>query len=214
MTERRAGRHNQRERTRRAIVAAAARLIEEGSLPSTAEVAEAALVSPATAYRYFPDNLGLLGAALQDASSGLAARFAPDLDDAPEDPLARAEEAAGAYLERIASRERLIRGVIALSLLRSVDAAAPSEAAAEVRPGFRRAWIDEALRPLRGQVPRARLRRLELALGVIMGPEALIALRDTMGAEPEEAAAVCRWMARALTAATLDEPPARRRRTA
>ena len=73
-----------------------------------------------------------------------------------------------------------------------------------MRPGFRREWIDEAVRPFETQVPAERLRRLKLALGVILGPEALFALKDVMGTDPDEAVEICRWMARALTAATLD----------
>lgn len=205
VTETHDGRHNQRERTRRAIVAAAARLIEQGTLPSTAEVAEAALVSPATAYRYFPDNLSLLSAALQDAS-GLAARFEPDF--AEGDPLARIEEATASFLDRVAARERLVRAVMALSLMRSVDGTAPAQEAAGVRPGFRREWIEEAVRPLEKRLPSVQMRRLKLALGVIMGPESLIALKDVMGASHEEAVGACRWMARNLAAAALSSPPA------
>ena len=199
------GRQNQRERTRRAIVAAAARLIEEGTLPSTAEVAEAALVSPATAYRYFPDNLSLLSAGLQEVSGALATRFEPEFDDGA-DPLDRVEDATASFLERVVARERLVRAVMALSLMRSVDGSSSDGEAAGVRPGFRREWIDEAVRPLEPLVSAQRLRRLKLALGAILGPEALFALKDVMGTDPEEALEVCRWMARALTAATLDPP--------
>jgi AcrR family transcriptional regulator len=205
VTERHDGRQNQRERTRRAIVAAAARLIEEGTLPSTAEVAEAALVSPATAYRYFPDNLSLLSAALQDAS-GLAARFEPDFDE-QGDPLARVETAATSFLERVAARERLVRAVMALSLMRSVDDTTSTREAASARPGFRREWIDQAVRPLEKQIPPAGMRRLKLALGVVLGPESLIALKDVMGADAEEAVETCRWMATSLTLAALNQPP-------
>ena len=48
------GRPDQRGRTRRALLEAAARLIAAGQTPTTTEVADAADVSRRTAYRYFP----------------------------------------------------------------------------------------------------------------------------------------------------------------
>src|SRR3954467_8211725 len=48
-----AGRANQRARTRAALVDAAVALIRDGRPPSMPEAAERALVSVATAYRYF-----------------------------------------------------------------------------------------------------------------------------------------------------------------
>ena len=47
-------RANQKERTRSAIVEAATRILRGGATPSVAAAAEAAKVSRATAYRYFP----------------------------------------------------------------------------------------------------------------------------------------------------------------
>src|SRR5215472_9715685 len=52
--------HNQRNRTRAAISEAATALLREGSPPTVAEAAERALVSRATAYRYFPTQESLL----------------------------------------------------------------------------------------------------------------------------------------------------------
>jgi hypothetical protein len=81
----------------------------------------------------------------------------------------------------------------------------PHEDAAAVRPGFRRAWIDDALRPVEHQLGPESLRRLKLALGAVLSAEALIALKDIMGVDSAEAIAVCRWMARTLTAAVVGE---------
>jgi len=53
-TAARAERPNQKRRTRKDLLLAAARLLQQGKRPSLEEVAEAALVSRATAYRYFP----------------------------------------------------------------------------------------------------------------------------------------------------------------
>ena len=198
------GRQNQRERTRRAIVAAAAKLIAAGSLPTMSEVAGEALVSTATAYRYFPDQLSLLNAALRDGYAGMGERFEPDVGT-ERDLERRVDAATEGLLRRIVEREALVRTVMALSLLRSVDGATPHEEAVGVRPGFRRAWIDEALRPAETEFDPEKLRLLKLALGAVMSSEALFALEDVMGVESDEAIVVCRWMARTLTGAMMRE---------
>ena len=198
------GRQNQKERTRRAIVAAAAKLIAAGSLPTMPEVAGEALVSTATAYRYFPDQLSLLSAALRDGYAGIGERFQPDIGQ-ERDLERRVDAATEGLLRRIVDREPLVRTVIALSLLRSVDGATPRDDAVGMRPGFRREWIDEALRPAEDELGPAKLRLLKLALGAVMSSEALFALEDVMGVESGEAIEVCRWMARTLTAAMVRE---------
>ena len=55
-----AGRPNQRRRTRKDLLDAATRLMRQGRKPSLEEVAEEALVSRATAYRYFASIDALL----------------------------------------------------------------------------------------------------------------------------------------------------------
>src|SRR5437660_7637760 len=61
------GRINQKQRTRRAIVEAAAELVRENRTPTVADAAERALVSRATAYRYFPSQQSLLNEVQADA---------------------------------------------------------------------------------------------------------------------------------------------------
>jgi methylphosphotriester-DNA--protein-cysteine methyltransferase len=58
--ESRRARPGQRQRTRKDLLQAASRLLKEGRRPSLDEVAEAASVSRATAYRYFPGMEALL----------------------------------------------------------------------------------------------------------------------------------------------------------
>src|SRR5947209_14918183 len=73
------GRANQKRRTYNAILQAAVDLIRTGREVTMLEVAKAALVSEATAYRYFPDLTTLLQEALagqmpspEEALEGLA----------------------------------------------------------------------------------------------------------------------------------------------
>src|SRR5215470_2548535 len=67
------GRTNQKLRTRRAIIEAAADLVRQNRAPTVAEAAERALVSRATAYRYFPTQQSLLIEVQADA-----AQLSPD----------------------------------------------------------------------------------------------------------------------------------------
>ena len=50
------GRVNQKMRTRRALIEAARELVRQGERPTVAKAAKLALVSDATAYRYFPTS--------------------------------------------------------------------------------------------------------------------------------------------------------------
>ena len=64
----RPGRPNQKSRTRKDLLRAAARLMQAGSSPTLEEVAEEAMVSRATAYRYFPGVEALLTEAALDVA--------------------------------------------------------------------------------------------------------------------------------------------------
>src|SRR5260370_4814669 len=55
-----AGRGNQKKRTRMAILGACRAIVRSGTPVTMPAVARAALVSEATAYRYFPDLISLL----------------------------------------------------------------------------------------------------------------------------------------------------------
>ncbi|MCU1456443.1 MAG: regulatory protein TetR, partial [Actinomycetia bacterium] len=57
------GRTQQKQRTRQALVNAAREQVARGLAPTVEESAEAASVSRATAYRYFPNQRALLAAA-------------------------------------------------------------------------------------------------------------------------------------------------------
>ena len=62
------GRPNQKTRTRKDLLQAAARLMKQGRHPTLEEVAEEALVSRATAYRYFPSMEALMVEAAVDVA--------------------------------------------------------------------------------------------------------------------------------------------------
>jgi hypothetical protein len=67
-----------------------------------------------------------------------------------------------------------------------------------VRAGRRTGWIAATLEPLRDSVPPATLRRVEAALCMFMGIEAMVVMRDVCRLDQDEARDVARWAAEAI----------------
>jgi AcrR family transcriptional regulator len=191
-----AGRINQKRRTRDALIAAARTLVARGVSPTVEQAAAAAGVSRTTAYRYFPNQHGLLAAAHPETG---AVSLLPD--DASDDPRARLDAVVDAYMRMIADTEAQQRTMLRLSL----EATPDERRALPLRQGRAIRWIDEALNPLRGQVPDKDVRRLVLAVRATTGIEALVWLTDIAGLSRDEAAALMRWSARALFDQTVAE---------
>src|SRR5215213_5175626 len=109
------GRINQKRRTRAAILMAAGELLEQGQRPTVAQVADAALVSRATAYRYFPTQEYLLfEAALETTRSDIDREL--EENTLPEDPEARLEILIDSLQKRIIDKEAAFRTMLRLSL--------------------------------------------------------------------------------------------------
>jgi AcrR family transcriptional regulator len=185
------GRANQKRRTRQALIDAALALRESGRDPSFAEVAEHALVSRATAYRYFPSVEALL-------SESAAERAMQPLERvwrAGEDPEAAIGRAAR-ELNRILADDEVGLHVMERSFM-AVWLDGPGGARAP-RPGRRLRYIRPIVDALKEELPPAARRRLVQALAMVMGTEAVLALRDVAGAGVDEALETSAWAARAL----------------
>jgi AcrR family transcriptional regulator len=175
------GRVNQKRRTHAAIVAAAAELMLAGGEVTMPAVAKAALVSEATAYRYFPDLASLLAEAMADTL--------PDPDQAlaavaeSTDPVERVAAAAEHLARLVLARQGAVRAMIAATIVHPE--------AAPARPGLRFGLIDEALRPFAesADADREALEQLKRDLSVVMGAEALFSLMDLYGLAAEDAVA-------------------------
>ena len=186
-------RANQRLRTRKDLLEAATRLAREGRQPTFEEVAEAALVSRATAYRYFPglDAL-LLEAALDVEVPTAEALFG---DDPSTDALARLQRLDAALAAMMAANEAPLRAMLAQSLHRPADGEAP------VRQNRRSPLIAAALATSIPPFRPADLDTLSKALVVLLGIETRVVFRDVLNLEPKEADRIRRWMIRALVEA-------------
>jgi AcrR family transcriptional regulator len=191
------GRVNQKARTRMAIVSAARELVRTGQPVTMPAVAQAALVSEPTAYRYFPDLLSLLTEAFAD--------LWPDPEQVMQ-PVAGSSDPA----ERVAyATEFLLRHVLACQgAVRAMIAATIARPELTVsRPGLRFGLIDHALAPLRDTLavtdPDA-YAQLHRDLSVVVSAEALFTLTDLCGLSPDQAIASAASTARTLTTAAAD----------
>jgi AcrR family transcriptional regulator len=185
------GRVNQKARTRAAIVAAARDLARRGAEITMPAVAQAALVSEATAYRYFPDLVSLLREADESDWPSPAEALAPVAHS--DDPVERVGYAAEVLLRGVLARQSGVRAMIAGSITRPEVAAR--------RPGHRFGLIDEALAPLARRADPATVEQVRRDLAVVMSAEALFILTDLYGLAPDEAVASAVRTARTLTAA-------------
>lgn len=192
------GRPNQKQRTRKDLLQAASRLLQKGLTPTLEAVAEEALVSRATAYRYFPSIEALLAEAAMDVASPSAeALFGGP--GAPTDPVERLRRVDSAFHEMILANEPSMRIMLARSLERV--ARGDDGGGLPLRQNRRMPLIEAALQPLEGRVPLADLDRLAKALSLIVGTEAVVALKDVLRVDDQEARAIKRWAIEALVGA-------------
>jgi AcrR family transcriptional regulator len=199
-------RANQRERTRLAIMDGARKLLHEGKIPSVADAAEAARVSRATAYRYFPTQSALIQEAV---NTDLPRTWESDKRHAELASFAdRVECAVEEMLTVTHDNDTILRGVLLLSLQQwaAIQAGDKLEEEPITRGRGRIPAIQAVLAPYRGTLTPTASRRLSIALSLIVGAESLVVLRDIWGLEETEAKDVARWIARTLAQATADVP--------
>lgn len=183
----------QQRRTRRAIVEAAARLIEAGGTPSIAEVAAEADVSRRTVYLYFATVEQLLA----DAALEGITRVSVDDELQRLDAVDDVEERV-ALLVRILQTQALDTEHFGRTIIRTAMAAEQRDPDRPPR-GYRRvAWIERALEPARDRLQPARWEQLVSALTLLVGWEAALVLRDVRGLDRDASVAVSETAARAL----------------
>jgi AcrR family transcriptional regulator len=194
------GRINQKRRTRRAILDAASKLVRAGQQPSVAEAAEAALVSKATAYRYFPTQHSLL---LEVGLEAIHPSARSLLEGVPEaDPQARFETVLRAHHAYMSSEEALFRTVLKVSQERWLESSDRAEEDPVVREGRRLEHIDVVIEPLRGKLDDEALVRLRCGLALVFGIEPIVILKDVCGLDSAEALKVLEWVGKTLIEAS------------
>ncbi|MEP6630018.1 MAG: TetR/AcrR family transcriptional regulator [Lapillicoccus sp.] len=183
------GRSDQKKRTRAALVASARELVAQGRTPSVGAAADAASISRATAYRYFPNQRLLLVAAHPETVARTM------LGDHPSrDPAERLDEVVRAFTALIVDTEPQQRTMLRLSL----DPGPGPREGLPLRQGRAIVWISEAMEPVREQLTDDGVHRLTLAIRSAIGIEALVWLTDIGGLTRAQAVESMRWSAQCL----------------
>ena len=197
-------------RTRRLMLEAAIRLMQAGITPSVSEVAEAAEVSRATAYRYFPSQAALVQAVVGEG-------LGPILTwrSASADPAVRVADLIDTAMPRIEDFEATFKAALKLSL----DQWAQRQAGTlgqepQFTRGHRIDLLKDAIAPLRDALPPEHFERLAQALSLVFGVEVLIVLKDIWSLDGDGARSVARWAAATLVSAAVSESSAKQQKEA
>jgi AcrR family transcriptional regulator len=169
------------------MVEAARALLADGITPTVESAAAQCGVSRATAYRYFTNQRDLLVAT--HPMIDMASLLPPE---PPEDPTERVLLVAARILELIRASEAEMRMSLRLSLEPGSREDLP------LRKGRRLVWFEDALQPLKRQLPAASFKRLSLGLAASVGVEPFVWLTDVAGLSGKQASQQLLWTARSL----------------
>lgn len=179
----------------------ATKLMQAGATPSVSEVAEAAEVSRATAYRYFPSQAALVQAVVDEGLGPILTWKSSSAD--PERRVAELFETA---MPRIEVFEATFKAALKLSLDQWAQRQAGTLGG---EPAFTRGHrvdlLKDAIAPLKGRLPPREFKRLAQALSLIFGVEVLIVLKDIWGLDSRRMMSVAQWAAGALVRAAMTE---------
>jgi AcrR family transcriptional regulator len=163
-------------------------------------VAAEAMVSRATAYRYFPSVEALLiEAPLDGAVPSPDEVFA---DDRSTDAFERVAKAEAALYDAVKSNEAQLRLMLAASLERKAKGLATD--GIPIRQNRRQGLIEAALAPVRDRLTDATYEKLCASLALIFGTESMVVFNDVLGVDEKAAKKVKAWAMRALVDAALD----------
>ncbi len=159
-----------RARTRRLLIDTAMSMYERGAFPSITEVASAAQLSRATAYRYFPTQSALVSA-MVDESLGPILAWQPTQPDARQ----RIAELLSFAYPRMLQHEGVLRAALHLSLQQWADArnsdSNNSSNEEKLIRGNRKRLLKLAVEPLEETLAPEALQRVIHAFSLIYGSE-------------------------------------------
>lgn len=191
-----------RARTRRALIEAALVMFDKGAFPSITEVAQAANLSRATAYRYFPTQSTLVSAIVEET-------LKPVNDFQPQQtkPEERVEELLSFAFPHMLQHEGSLRAAIHMSLtqwaLSRTNNHSPSKE--KLIRGNRKNMLRKVTSPLEDELTPELYQKVLFSLSLIYGSEIFLVMKDIWGSDDETLIEIARWMARAVIRQAKDE---------
>jgi AcrR family transcriptional regulator len=181
-------------RTRKLLLSIALRMLEEGWFPSISELATAAGVSRATAYRYFPTQSSLVSAVVDES-------LAPILSWKPTQLTAenRMIELLEFAYPQMLQHEGALRATLQVSLQQwAAERANKNNGEDILVRGHRRKLLELATAPLKDSLNEKEYLRLQHALSLVYGSEIFMVLKDIWHLDIDDIQNVTQWMAKAL----------------
>ncbi|WP_042818613.1 TetR/AcrR family transcriptional regulator [Yersinia wautersii] len=191
-----------RARTRRLLIDTAMSMYERGAFPSITEVASAAQLSRATAYRYFPTQSALVSA-MVDESLGPILAWQPTQPDARQ----RIAELLSFAYPRMLQHEGVLRAALHLSLQQWADtrnsdsnnsSGNGNKNEEKLIRGNRKRLLKLAVEPLEGKLAPETLQRVIHAFSLIYGSEVFMVLKDIWHLDEAGIQDVTQWMGKAI----------------
>ncbi len=185
-----------RARTQSKLIDTAMGMLEQGWFPSITELATAAGVSRATAYRYFPTQSELVSS-IVDESLGPIQRWSPKEDTVGERISALLEFA----YPQMEKHEGALRAALQVSLQQWADLRAQrldKENKALFVRGNRKRLVELAAEPLNGKISNDELARMKHAFSLIYGSEVFLVFKDIWNLDSEQIQNIVQWMGKAI----------------
>jgi AcrR family transcriptional regulator len=178
-------------------------LARHGAVVTVAEVAAAAGVSRATAYRYYPSRARLIEAIVAESLGPVRSFDSREVEGA-----SRVRDLFNRTFPRFKEFEPQLRAALQLALEHTALEKAGQLQEEPFRRGHRRAILARAAEPLRSRLGARDFENLLKALSLVYGIEPYVILKDIWGASNREVDRVARWVADAVIEKALRDAPA------
>ena len=189
-----------KKRKYKVLIQHALRMFEEGAFPSVTELAIAADVSRATAYRYFPTQSALISTVVDEILKPIIA-WQPEQVSAEE----RVEELLKFAYPQMLNHEGALRAALLLSLQQWAEKRSQETNA---KPGFvvneklirghRKQILSLVTEPLKEQLSPELREKVIHSLSLVYGSEVFMVFKDIWQMENDEVQSITQWMAKAI----------------